>query len=117
MTQLAPVVYVVVYKMHPLLTVGRPQQYRWRAVNNNNGRKLAVSGESYTNRADALHAACELFADESVELRLLDQAGYPDWFPLPTVPKPAGMFQPSNVYLIQDGVSGMQPLRVKDPAA
>lgn len=106
-----PVICIVVKKRNPLVTLGRPQKYRWTAVNWDNKRKLATSGEAFTNGADALRNAVQLFADESVDLKLLDQAGYPSWFPLEGTPKPVGMFRPANVYLIQDGVSGMQVLR------
>lgn len=97
-----PVIAIVVKKRNPLAALARAQKYRWTAINWNNRRKLATSGEAFTNRADALANAVQLFADASADTTLLTQAGFDD-----------GGFTPSNVYLIQDGVSGMQALRLR----
>lgn len=105
MSSTPPVIAIVVYKRNPLVTLGRPQKYRWVAKNWANRRKLATSGESFTNREDALRNAVQLFADSTVDQQLVTQAGY------------TGDFVPSNVSLIQDGVSGMQTLRLHPQAA
>lgn len=95
------VICIIVKKRSPLISLGRPQKYRWTAVNWNNRRKLATSGEAFTNGADALRNAVQLFADATADPELLRQAKMePDW-------------SPSIVYLIQDGISGMQALRLK----
>lgn len=95
-----PLVAVVVKKLSAIKTLGRPQRYYWIAQNRDNRETLAVSSERYTNRADCLSAAVQLFADATCDPVLLEQAG-------------TGHFwQPSNVYLIQDGLSGMQTLRL-----
>lgn len=101
----APVIAILVTKRNPLVRLGRPQPYRWRAVNWDNRKTLAVSSEGYTNHADALAAAVQLFADHSVDARVLEASGW--------VPSRVG-FLPANIYLIEDGVSGMQALRVKE---
>jgi len=98
---MSDIICIIVKKRSPLASLGRPQKYRWTAVNWNNRRKLATSGEAFTNGADALKNAVQLFADATVDPILLEQAKVDsDW-------------SPSIVYLIQDGVSGMQTLRLK----
>lgn len=100
-----PTVAIVVKKRNPMVTLGRPQKWYWTALNWDNRRKLATSGERFTNRDDTLANAVQLFADASVDPVLLEQAH-------------VGTFwQPANVYLVQDGISGMQALRVQRPTA
>jgi hypothetical protein len=41
----------------------RRQPWRWIATARN-GRTVALSGESYTNRSDALHAIFSLFGED-----------------------------------------------------
>lgn len=48
-----------------VLKVGRAQRWRWRAINGDNQKVLAVSSEGYTNRADAITAITELFGNTS----------------------------------------------------
>jgi uncharacterized protein YegP (UPF0339 family) len=59
-------VWVDLYQDTSILAriTSRPQKWRWRARNGLNNRILA-SGESYTNRADALNAIHELFGPET----------------------------------------------------
>ncbi|AQT81989.1 hypothetical protein B1R94_26110 [Mycolicibacterium litorale] len=52
-----PRVYIVLVKSR----LPRKQRWRWVAVRAGNSRKLATSGEWYTNRADALEAIQILF--------------------------------------------------------
>ena len=48
----------------------RPQRWSWTAVSGGNGRTLARSSESYTNRADCIAAIYQLFgAGSDVYLR------------------------------------------------
>jgi hypothetical protein len=57
-------VYVDLFQasVNPLARIaGRAQRWRWRALNGGNGRVLAVSSESYTNRGDCLAAIDQLF--------------------------------------------------------
>lgn len=59
-----PTVYVdlVQAPQNPLAKLsGRPQRWRWTALNGGNGRILAVSSEAYTNRNDCLAAIDQLF--------------------------------------------------------
>lgn len=44
---------------------GRPQTWRWRAINGNNQRRLAASSEAYTNKQDCLDAIAQLFGSET----------------------------------------------------
>lgn len=63
-----PLVYVDLFQAaaNPLARLaGRPQRWRWRAINGNNQRVLAVSSEAYTNEVDALNAIDELFGSRS----------------------------------------------------
>jgi hypothetical protein len=66
-----PLIFIDIYEDKPPLTVlsvlrgGRPQRWRWRALNGNNFRVLAVSSEAYTNYSDAVAAITELFGDGS----------------------------------------------------
>lgn len=101
-----PVVAIIVTKRNPLVTLGRPQKYRWKAVNWGNHKTLAISSEAYTNNADALAAAIQLFGDDTTDQALIDSAGF-------RVDKP---FRAANVYLIQDGKTGMTPLRINEAA-
>lgn len=55
--QLPPKVYIVLIKSR----IRRKQPWRWVARRGGNRRKLAVSGEWYTNRADALATIQTLF--------------------------------------------------------
>jgi hypothetical protein len=103
-----PVVAIIVTKRNPVASIGRPQKYRWKAVNWANRKPLAVSSEAYTNRVDALAAAVQLFADDSVDQSVIDAARFGQGG--------RAMFRASNVFLIEDGVTGMQALRLKEPA-
>lgn len=48
----------------------RPQNWRWRAINGDNQKKMATSGEAYTNLSDCLDAVEQLFgASTNVYLR------------------------------------------------
>lgn len=62
-------IYVDLYQsdpgLKPFATGSRPQRWRWRALNGDNSRILAISSESYTNRQDAVDAIAELFGDTS----------------------------------------------------
>lgn len=109
----APVVAIVVTKRNPLVTIGRPQKYRWHALNWGNRKTLAVSSEAYTNRVDALAAAVQLFADTTADAEALAKAGFTTNVSERSFLRP---FTPANVYLIEDGVSGMQALRVQAAA-
>src|SRR5690348_10750930 len=62
-----PLVYVDLYENRSTLKriIGRPQTWRWRAINALNRRVLAHSGEAYTNHADCLAAITELFGENS----------------------------------------------------
>lgn len=83
---MSTLVYIDLYQKRSLTRLlGRPQPWRWRALNGDNFRVLAVSSEAYTNRADALAAIEELFGTSSnvyrreseqgnTELRLADAA-------------------------------------------
>lgn len=107
----APVVAILVTKRNPIASLGRPQKYRWRAVNWNNRKTLASSAEAYTNKSDAVAAAVQLFADATVDLKVLDAANLQH--PVSRSGQPLdGSWLPSVVYLIDEGVSGMQALRV-----
>lgn len=72
-----PLVYVDLFQApkNLLATVtARPQRWRWRAINGDNGRVLGISSEAYTNRGDALAAVKQLFGSYSdVYLRGSDQ--------------------------------------------
>jgi hypothetical protein len=57
----SPVIYVDLVKSK----VPRKQPWRWVAKSAGNQRKLATSGESYSNRQDALDAATLVFGDHS----------------------------------------------------
>lgn len=96
-----PTVSIVLRKTNPKLSFGRPQKWRWTAINWDNRRKLATSGEAFTNRSDALANAIQLFADATVDPVLLAEA------------KLGPFWRPSAVYMIQDGLSGMQALRLQ----
>src|SRR5882757_9463201 len=104
----APVVAIIVTKRNPLAALGRPQKYRWRALNWNNRKTLATSAEAYTNHADAVAAAVQLFADDTVDAAVLSSARLTTNIAERSFTRP---FTPSIVYLIEDGVSGMQALR------
>lgn len=57
-------VYIDLYQkaQNPIARVaGRPQTWRWRAINGGNNRVLGNSADAYTNRADALAAIDQLF--------------------------------------------------------
>jgi uncharacterized protein YegP (UPF0339 family) len=58
-------VFVDLYQSRPRKLLGRPQTWRWRALNGNNRRVLAASSEAYTNQADALAAIQQLFGTAS----------------------------------------------------
>lgn len=45
--------------------LGRPQRWRWRALNGNNFRVLAISSEAYTNESDCRDAIYALFGNRS----------------------------------------------------
>lgn len=63
-----PLIYVDLFQSapNPLARIaGRPQRWRWRAINGNNSRVLAASSEAYTNRGDALAAITQLFGSNS----------------------------------------------------
>lgn len=63
-----PLIYVDLYQDGAGLlarVTGRAQRWRWRALNGNNSRVLAVSSESYTNQNDCITAIEELFANQS----------------------------------------------------
>lgn len=53
----------------------RPQRWRWRAINGDNGRVLANSADAYTNRADALAAITELFGPHTNAYLRSSQSG------------------------------------------
>ncbi|OCB15114.1 DUF1508 domain-containing protein [Mycobacterium intracellulare] len=65
----SPLIYVDLYQQDASATAlaravlkrTRPQRWRWRAINGDNGRVLAISSEAYTNEADAEHAIDTLF--------------------------------------------------------
>lgn len=69
----SPLIYVDLYQQegpatgwaHVLRNRPRPQRWRWRAINGENGRVLAISSEAYTNEADAEHAIDTLFGEFS----------------------------------------------------
>lgn len=67
MTTTAPTIYVDLYQSREsarsvrAMLRARPQRWRWRAINGDNGRVLAISSEAYTNEADAEHAIDTLF--------------------------------------------------------
>lgn len=90
---------IIVKKLGIVRAAGRPQRWFWTAINWDNRRKLATSGERFTNRADCLANAVNLFADATADPVLLEQA------------KVGHFWKPSRVFLIQDGLSGMQILR------
>jgi uncharacterized protein YegP (UPF0339 family) len=70
MISFAPVIYVDLVKSK----VPRKQPWRWVAKSAGNQKKLATSGESYSNRQDALNAAALVFGDNStVYLREAEQ--------------------------------------------
>lgn len=53
---------------------GRPQTWRWRAINAGNQFVLAESSEAYTNEDDCLSAITQLFGRASnVYLRQVEQ--------------------------------------------
>lgn len=67
-TSTTPLIYIDLYQAPKGLisrAAARPQRWRWRAINGNNGRVLAASSEAYTNRGDALAAINQLFAPAS----------------------------------------------------
>lgn len=75
MSEFPPVVFIDVYQSKPRNrpNVTRPQTWRWRAISEGNGKKLA-SGEAYTNLADLLDTVVLLFGDNStVYLRQPEQ--------------------------------------------
>lgn len=43
----------------------RPQNWRWRAINGDNQKRMATSGEAYTNKQDCLDAIAQLFGSET----------------------------------------------------
>jgi uncharacterized protein YegP (UPF0339 family) len=60
----APVIYVDIYSSDNKRTkTDRPQRWRWRAINADNNRKMATSGEAYSNYQDCFDAIVELFGD------------------------------------------------------
>lgn len=78
-----PVVFVDIYKSRVASVFRRPQPWRWRAISAGNRRKLATSGEGYTNRQDCLDDITLLFADKTnVYLRRREQDGWPEGTPL-----------------------------------
>lgn len=98
MNEFPPVVYVDIYKGRRRFR----QAWRWRALNAGN-REVMASGEAYANEADAWAAVLQLFADVTVDVGLLKQAGMtvggePVWVP-------------SNVYARQSEV-GNRVLRL-----
>lgn len=61
-------IYVDLFQgtQNPLARIaGRPQRWRWRAVNGFNHRTLAVSSEAYSNKSDAVSAITQLFGTDS----------------------------------------------------
>lgn len=68
-----PTIYIDLFQAPKNLlaaVTARPQRWRFRAINGNNSRVLAISSEAYTNRADALAAINQLFgAGSNVYLR------------------------------------------------
>lgn len=75
----SPLIYVDLYQGPAVNSIkalfrARPQRWRWRAINGDNGRVLGISSEAYTNRGDALAAVKQLFGSNSdVYLRGSDQ--------------------------------------------
>lgn len=75
----SPLVYVDLYQGPPTRSAktlfrARPQRWRWRAINGDNGRVLGISSEAYTNRGDAVATIKQLFGSYSdVYLRGSDQ--------------------------------------------
>lgn len=79
--EFAPVIFIDVYQSRQRYAAkvsGRPQTWRWRALSEGNRKKLASSGEAYTNLADLLHAVNLLFGPGSnVYLRQHEQGNQP----------------------------------------
>ncbi len=64
-TEETSLIYVDIYQGRIRKALGRPQTWRWRAINGHNHKKMATSGEAYTNRDDALDAITALFGTNS----------------------------------------------------
>lgn len=73
-----PLVFVDLYQGSSRKLLSRAQTWRWRALNGNNFRVLAVSSENYTNRQDCVDAIFQLFGNGSnVYLRQHEQGDLP----------------------------------------
>jgi hypothetical protein len=59
-----PIIFIDVYRGKQRVAAklaGRPQVWRWRAISEGNGRKMATSGEAFINLSDCLHSIELLF--------------------------------------------------------